>query len=284
MRKGKFLLTVFVGFALTNEIAHAQLTITTSGQIGIGVTTPEVNTKLHVVHNNLYAGYFTSNVNSTTAKVLRAEYTGSGSYDARAVYGRSVPVAGKGYGGEFIGGYIGIVGTATAAGSGNRAAVIATAGGGSSVIYGVLASGSGGSTNYAGYFSGNVTFTGAFSNPSDENLKDDVDSLRAVLPLVTKLNPITFTYKKDPQYQHMNLPSGTQYGFVAQDLEALFPDLVKTESHPSAEEQEGGSGGDPLVYKSVNLIALIPILVEAIKEQQKMIDDLKAQVNSLSQK
>ncbi len=282
--KGKFLLAVFVGFALTTEMARAQLTITTSGQIGIGITSPDANAKLHVVHNNFYAGYFTSNVNSTTTKVLRAEYTGTGSYDARAVYGRSVPVAGKGYGGEFIGGYIGIVGTATTAGTGLRSGVVATASGGSSTIYGILASGSGGTTNYAGYFRGNVTVTGTFSNPSDENLKENVDSLRSVLPLVTKLNPITFTYKRDLQYRHMNLASGTQYGFVAQDLETLFPDLVKIESHPSVEEQEGGSGGDPVVYKSVNSIALIPILVEAIKEQQKMIDDLKAQVNSLSQK
>jgi len=282
--KGKLLLAAFVGFALSAEIARAQLTITTSGQIGIGITAPDLNTKLHVVHTNYYAGYFTTNANSATTKVLRAEYTGTGSYDARAVYGRSVPMAGKGFGGEFIGGYIGVTATATTSGTGNRYGVIASAGNGSNVIYGIYASGVNGATNYAGYFSGNVTVTGTFSNPSDEKLKENVDSLRAVLPLVTKLKPVSFTYTKDSQYQHMNLPSGAQYGFLAQDLETTFPALVDTASHPSLAELEGREGGEPIIYKSINSMALIPILVEAIKEQQKMIDDLKAQVNSLIQK
>jgi hypothetical protein len=277
--KSKLFLGILFASAFMVQVSQAQLTITTSGQIGIGITTPDANAKLHVQHTGYYAGYFTSNQTSSTTKVIRAEYTGTGSYDARAIYGRSVPVAGKGWGGEFIGGYTGIHASATISGSGNRLGVVGIATGGSGTTYGIFGQGSGGSTNYAGYFSGNVTVTGTFSNPSDDNLKENIDSLLAVLPKLTKLRPISFNFTSDPKYRHLNLASGKQFGFIAQELETVFPDLVSTGTHPSAEELAGEEGGEPIVYKSINYIALIPVLVEAIKEQQKMIDDLKRQLN-----
>ncbi len=61
--------------------------------------------------------------------------------------------------------------------------------------------------------------------------------------------------------QHKN-----QYGFVAQELEQVLPNLVSTDS----------SG-----LKSVNYIAVIPLLVEAIKEQNAKIESLEADVKKL---
>ena len=129
-----------------------------------------------------------------------------------------------------------------------------------------------------------MTVTGTFSNPSDDDLKENVDSLRAVLPALTKLRPISFDFKRTPDLQHMNLAAGKQYGFSAQELEAIFPDLVRTEKHPSPGELEGKEGEPPITYKSVNYLALIPVLVEAIKEQQAMIEQLQNDVNRLSEK
>ena len=263
-------LVILVGWAITAGTANAQLTITTSGQIGIGTSTPDGYSKLHVQHNNYYAGYFTSSKTSATTRVVYAEYTGGGSYDARAVFGSANAAPGYGSGGFFTGGYRGIYAAATMSGAGIR--------------YGIYASGNGGSTNYAGYFSGNVTVTGTFSNPSDEILKENIDSLRAVLSELTRLRPISFEYTSDLKYQHMNLSSGRQFGFIAQEVEKVFPNLVITGSHPSAEELAGEEGGEPIVYKSINYVALIPVLVEAIKEQQEMIEQLKAQMNELGQR
>ena len=50
-------------------------------------------------------------------------------------------------------------------------------------------------------------------------------------------------------------------GFIAQEVEKIIPELVKTDS-------EG--------MKSVDYISVIPVLVEALKNQQKQIDELKA--------
>lgn len=282
--KTRFFPVVLIGFALTAGTARAQLTITSSGQIGIGITTPDANSKLHVEHDDYYAGYFTSDRNSATTKVLRAEFTGTGSQSAMAVYGKSAPQANYGIGGYFEGASRGVMGVGATSGTGNRYGVWAYANYGSSTNYGVYSYGAGGTTNYAGYFSGNVTVTGTFSNPSDENLKENVDSLRAVLPQLTQLRPISFDYSSDPQYQHMNLARGKQFGFLAQELETIFPNLVSIGVHPSAEESTGGEGGEPIIHKSINYIALIPILVEAVKEQQEMIEELQKQLNNLSQK
>ena len=55
-------------------------------------------------------------------------------------------------------------------------------------------------------------------------------------------------------------------GFSAQDLQKVFPELVK----------EGDDG-----YLSIDGVGLIAPLVEAIKEQQKEIDDLKEKIEIL---
>lgn len=277
--KGKLFLVILFALISAVQICWAQLTITTSGQIGIGITTPDVNTKLHVQHTGYYAGYFTSNMNNSITKVIRAEYTGTSGYDARAVYGKSVPIAHYGYGGDFEGGYVGVAAKATVSGIGNRFGVYTQAAGGNLTNYGIYSTASGGSANYAGYFSGNVTVTGTFSNPSDIELKENVESVPSVIPALTKLRAVSFNFKSDPVFQHMNLASGKQYGFVAQELEEVFPELVRTESNPGAGMLEGSRNDDSIKYKSVNYIALIPLLVEAIQEQQKMIDDLKSQLN-----
>ncbi|MCL4708532.1 tail fiber domain-containing protein [bacterium] len=239
---GRLLPRVWFASLFAVQISWAQLTITSSGQIGIGITSPASDTKLHVQH---------------TGAGLRAGY--------------------------FEGGALGLHAKAIVAGSGNRIALTGQASGGSGTNYGVYGSGSGGATNYAGYFVGNVTVTGTFSNPSDDNLKENIDSLSAVLPALTRLRPIRFHFRKDADYQDLNLPPGRQYGFSAQELESVFPDLVRTESHLSPEDLEKNGEPSPFVYKSINYLGLIPLLVEAIKEQQAMITELQDEVKRLKQ-
>ncbi|MBN1186453.1 MAG: tail fiber domain-containing protein, partial [Bacteroidales bacterium] len=67
--------------------------------------------------------------------------------------------------------------------------------------------------------------------------------------------------------------SGRHYGFTAQELEEVFPELVSTEAHPPEDEK-----GEPLIYKSINYIEMIPILTQAIQEQQEEIEDLKKEL------
>jgi hypothetical protein len=60
-------------------------------------------------------------------------------------------------------------------------------------------------------------------------------------------------------------------GFIAQEVEKVVPEIVQTENTP---EQ----------YKSVHYDKVVALLVEAIKEQQKQINQLQKQVKKLRQK
>jgi hypothetical protein len=89
------------------------------------------------------------------------------------------------------------------------------------------------------------TFTS--TNPSDRKLKSNIAGISTVLALevISNLNPVSFNWKDSEKYG-----SGTKYGFIAQDVEAVVPEIVRQE-------------GDTLGYDPVSLI---PFLVEAVKE------------------
>ena len=104
------------------------------------------------------------------------------------------------------------------------------------------------STNILG--TGTVyTTAGTFTstNPSDKRLKSNIAGLSTTraLEVISNLNPVSFNWKDSDKYG-----SGTKYGFIAQDVEAVVPEIVRQE-------------GDTLGYDPVSLI---PFLVEAVKE------------------
>ena len=125
---------------------------------------------------------------------------------------------------------------------------------------------------YAAYFSGNVYCTGSYL-PSDEKLKENIQPLHNALDKVMKLDVKTYSYKTT-EFPEMNLPTGTQNGFTAQNIESVFPELVKV--NPAKKEQ-------PAEFKAINYTGLIPILTEAIQEQQKIIDQLKERIEILEE-
>ena len=61
----------------------------------------------------------------------------------------------------------------------------------------------------------------------------------------------------------MNLAGGTQMGFIAQEMEKVFPQLV------SIIPDKNIDGSKISDYKGINYIGLIPVLTKAIQEQQK---------------
>lgn len=97
----------------------------------------------------------------------------------------------------------------------------------------------------------NLTVEGAILNPSDVTLKQNIKNISDCEILC--LNPVEFNFKSDEsQKKH--------FGFIAQDMEKIFPDLV-------SDEQIG--------YKTVNYIELIPLMLSKMKQMQAEIDSLK---------
>jgi len=166
--------TWFVGMRHLNDrlvfrrsASSNDMVIDTTGNVGIGTGSSAPEAQLHVDASQQYAGLFESDSSSSDTKVLRAEYTGTGSYDAVAVYGEAAATDYFGYGGFFVGGYMGVYGKVSPTGTDSYWGVRGDAIGGSGTNYGVdgYAYGSGtnygvfgdvggGSTNYAGYFNG----------------------------------------------------------------------------------------------------------------------------------
>ncbi len=98
---------------------------------------------------------------------------------------------------------------------------------------------------------------GSLITGSDLRLKKDIQLLGPVLPAIMQLQPKIYHYKDNKD----NAP--LSYGFIAQEAEQLFPDLVFT---------KGDDGMKAIAYQEFTVIA-----IKAIQEQQKQIEQLKEQ-------
>ena len=99
---------------------------------------------------------------------------------------------------------------------------------------------------------------------SDVNLKKSVKPIKGSLKGVLDLKPVTWQWRQE------EAGKGIQYGFIAQDVEAVFPDFV------SEEEWIDGS-----TRKFLAADKITPLLVAALQEQQKQIAELEKIVETL---
>jgi len=101
---------------------------------------------------------------------------------------------------------------------------------------------------------------------SDERLKENIRDLDDGLQTVMALKPRKYDWKEGKGADTKNAR-----GFIAQEFETVFPDLIDEWREPAPEGQEP--------YKSVRQ-DLIPVLVKAIQEQQALITDMAAKLKS----
>jgi hypothetical protein len=108
---------------------------------------------------------------------------------------------------------------------------------------------------------GNTLIQGVLTETSDISLKENILPLENSLDKVMKLNGVSFNKKTTPNMKEV--------GFIAQEVEAIIPDLVT----------ETGEG-----IKTVSYSRVTAVLVETIKEQQAQINALTDMVNILTKK
>jgi hypothetical protein len=136
-----------------------------------------------------------------------------------------------------------------------------------------------GGTKYAGYFDGNVTVIGTFSNPSDQKFKTYITPLlhTSSLEKLKAVRIYQYLYNQEA-YPFMSFPETPQTGVIAQELQDVFPELVKTNIHPSYEphsENDSRAATPEVEYLGVDYMGLIPHLISAVQELQKNIEVLK---------
>jgi hypothetical protein len=243
-----------------------------SNQITFRTGTDQSQSTTH--HGNMAVyGY-----NTTTYDVLYTTNTYSGALDRVAIHAVSTPQANYGYGGRFEGGYTGITGSATMVGNGARYGGFFSASGGNLTSYGnyaVCANAPQATNSWAGWFQGNVYVSGIFSNPSDEKFKKETKPLNGSLGKIMQLNPVSY-YFDTTAWPKMSFPTVKQNGLMAQEVEIIFPELVTESTIPDTAKTK--SDAYKQTFKGVNYIGLIAILVNAVQEQQKEIEELQAKI------
>jgi hypothetical protein len=153
-------------------------------------------------------------------------------------------------------------------------------------VYGSTNSTSAG--NYGLYCNGNGAYTGTWTDVSDERFKENLSLFSGVLEGISRLNVYNYTFRNDGDAALMNLDHGTQTGFVSQELEKIFPELVRTDYNLVTLPHEGDvnspTGYVKIEYKGINYIGMVPYLTQAIKEQQEIIEDLRLELEMLKEK
>jgi hypothetical protein len=155
----------------------------------------------------------------------------------------------------YINGTSGVYGESDVSGGGGYG-VAGRAAGSGVAVYGDNTSSSG----WSGYFTGKV-YAGSGYSSSDERLKKNINPLVSAIDQTLRLRGVTFEWR-DPSERG----TGTQMGFVAQDVEKVFPQWVTT---------------DPSGYKAVNTKGVEALLVESVRTLKAENDDMRLRLSRI---
>ena len=103
---------------------------------------------------------------------------------------------------------------------------------------------------------------------SDRRYKKDITNLpEDILDKVLKIRGVTYKWRQN-EFPKMEFEDGTQIGVIAQEIEEVFPEVVRTD--------ENG-------YKSVDYSHLVPVLVEALKAENTKVDNQSKRIKKLEE-
>lgn len=111
----------------------------------------------------------------------------------------------------------------------------------------------------------------------DKEIKRNVTEISTPLEKLIQLEPIVFEYNTE-KYKHLKLKSGFHFGFMSDNMQQVFPQLVTTK-HVSY--MFGKNVYRDTKIKTIDETSLIPVLVAAIKELQAEIEKLKKDITEL---
>jgi len=148
--------------------------------------------------------------------------------------------------------------------------------------------------NYTGSASGSSTFivfrqqgagrgsistngsTTAYNTTSDYRLKENIAPMTGALDIVAQLKPSTYTWKET---------GVNSQGFIAHELAEVVPDCVTGEKDAvETYTDEEGNEKTKIKPQGVDTSFLVATLTAAIQEQQTIINDLKARIETLETK
>lgn len=114
---------------------------------------------------------------------------------------------------------------------------------------------------------GQIASMSPFIEISDFRYKKNLTLIPNALDKITRLRGVSFDWRRE-EFPELNFNKGRNLGFIAQEIKEVLPEVVSQDSKG---------------YYSVAYSNIVPVLVEAIKEQQSTIAQLQAQVTELAQ-
>lgn len=108
----------------------------------------------------------------------------------------------------------------------------------------------------------------SLTQTSDMRFKQNIATVSGALGKVMQLRGVGFDWRNG-EFPSMGFSNGRQIGFIAQEVEKVLPELVSKD----------GNG-----FESVSYTSLVPVLVEAVKEQQATISEQKKRIDELEGK
>jgi hypothetical protein len=109
---------------------------------------------------------------------------------------------------------------------------------------------------------GNATLAGILTQLSDARLKRDITPINSTINDIQKINAYSYYWIDE------NRDRDQQIGLLAQEVEKVFPRLVKR---------------DAAGLLSVNYNGFVPLLIKGMQEQQQQINDLKKEIDLLKE-
>ncbi|WP_299336200.1 tail fiber domain-containing protein [uncultured Psychroserpens sp.] len=254
----------------------------TQAQVGIGTTTPAYTFQV-VNTGNIGATSLAESTNSGTDGVSLSGFNSSATNPYNAIEGVTS------YSGTTFT-PAGVFGLAIYGGSGNSNTIGVFGSSNEWQGTGVIGSrfNSGGpDQGWGGQFYNDLGYTGFFGAISDERTKKNITQINGALSIISQLNPVTYFYDYD-KYPYMGLNTEMEYGFIAQEVREVLPEIVRDKNlntNATAEiKPKQGISNSHEQFVVMDYTRIIPILTKAIKEQQSLIDNQNSKIQDLEDK
>ncbi len=247
--------SIVIGNDLANDYSNMIMIGAGNQRVLVGTTQLYNNAQLTVNGGNRYTSIYA--------------HGGSTSIEGEDVNGGGIGVEGFSSGSTAVSNDIGVFGSATGA------TVYGNFG-----VYGTTPSAD---NNFAGYFNGNVFATGNVFSGSDLKLKKNIKQISDVLERINSLPVKEFDFDQNfAKQSQVTLPQTHQFGFIAQDVQKIFPNLVTKVYSPKVDQ----SGNETKItgttdFLAVNYTSFVPLLTKAVQELSNENDSLMNEIASL---
>ncbi|EDM43610.1 putative phage tail protein [unidentified eubacterium SCB49] len=248
-----------------------RMRVLNTGEIGVGTTTP--SSDFHMLNTgNIGVAAMALFENDGTEGVALSSYNSNTSN----IY--------NSFEGATDGTYSGVFGVALTTGTGGIGITGSTNDWQNIGVVGSRFDSGGFDLGYGGLFINDLGYTGGFWSTSDKRLKKDINNISNALATIKSIKPVSYHFDIQ-KYPDMGMNTNLEYGFIAQELKNVLPNVVKEKMIPIKGARKSEiNNNEPLkkeLFLTVDYTRIIPILTQGIKEQQEIIETQNKKIEHL---